>query len=57
MLIISSEHQELFGLCDRVLVMGEGELRGELTPPDYSEENLCPWRSREADSNGEWNVT
>ena len=40
MLVISSEHQELFGLCDRVLVMGEGELRGELTPPDYSEENL-----------------
>jgi ribose transport system ATP-binding protein len=39
-LLISSEHQELFGLCDRVLVMGEGELRGELTPPDYSEENL-----------------
>ncbi|RBP09810.1 monosaccharide ABC transporter ATP-binding protein (CUT2 family) [Roseiarcus fermentans] len=39
-LIISSEHQELFGLCDRVLVMGEGELRGELAPPDYSEENL-----------------
>ena len=39
-LVISSEHQELFGLCDRVLVMGEGELRGELAPPDYSEENL-----------------
>ncbi len=39
-LVISSEHQELFGLCDRVLVMGEGELRGELTPGNYSEENL-----------------
>ena len=39
-LVISSEHQELFGLCDRVLVMGEGRLRGELRPPDYSEENL-----------------
>jgi len=38
--VISSEHQELFGLCDRVLVMGEGQLRGELQPPDYSEENL-----------------
>ncbi len=36
----SSEHQELFGLGDRVLVMGEGELRGELAPPEYSEENL-----------------
>jgi ribose transport system ATP-binding protein len=39
-LVISSEHQELFGICDRVLVMGNGELRGELKPPDYSEENL-----------------
>ncbi|KQT42973.1 lantibiotic ABC transporter permease [Aureimonas sp. Leaf454] len=39
-LVISSEHQELFGLCDRVLVMSEGELRGELLPDRYSEENL-----------------
>ena len=39
-LVISSEHLELFGLCDRVLVMGEGRLRGELHPADYSEENL-----------------
>ncbi|MCG8333209.1 MAG: sugar ABC transporter ATP-binding protein [Proteobacteria bacterium] len=39
-LVISSEHVELFGLCDRVLVMGEGELRGELMPENYSEENL-----------------
>ena len=39
-LVISSEHQELFGLCDRILVMGGGALRGELLPADYSEENL-----------------
>jgi ribose transport system ATP-binding protein len=39
-LVISSEHQELFGLCDRILVMGEGQLRGELKPTDYSEERL-----------------
>jgi ribose transport system ATP-binding protein len=39
-LIISSEHQELFGLCDRVLVMGQGEIRGELMPEDYAEERL-----------------
>ncbi|MCB8881941.1 sugar ABC transporter ATP-binding protein [Acidisoma cellulosilytica] len=39
-LVISSEHQELFGLCDRVLVMAEGELRGMLLPEDYSEEKL-----------------
>ena len=39
-LVISSEHQELFGLCDRVLVMAEGALRGTLLPEDYSEEKL-----------------
>ncbi|GGE11854.1 ribose import ATP-binding protein RbsA 3 [Aureimonas endophytica] len=39
-LVISSEHQELFGLCDRVLVMGEGELRGELPPERFDEANL-----------------
>lgn len=39
-LVVSSEHHELFGLCDRVLVMREGELTGELAPEAYSEENL-----------------
>ncbi|MFB2553400.1 sugar ABC transporter ATP-binding protein [Ensifer soli] len=39
-LVISSEHQELFGLCDRVLAMGQGRIRGELLPADYSEETL-----------------
>lgn len=39
-IVISSEHAELFGLCDRILVMGEGELRGELMPQDFEEEKL-----------------
>ncbi|KJY78743.1 sugar ABC transporter ATP-binding protein [Vibrio nigripulchritudo] len=39
-IVISSEHQELFGLCDRILVMREGEITGELTPDDYQEVNL-----------------
>ena len=39
-LVISSEHIELFGLCDRILVMREGELTGALTPEDYTEEKL-----------------
>ena len=39
-LVISSEHQELFGLCDRVLVMSEGQLKGELLPAQYTEEKL-----------------
>lgn len=39
-LVVSSEHYELFGLCDRVLVMREGAIAGELGPAEYSEENL-----------------
>lgn len=39
-LVISSEHQELFGLCDRVVVMAEGRIQGTLHPADYSEERL-----------------
>ncbi len=39
-LVISSEHQELFGLCDRVLVMAEGRIQGTLTRDDYGEERL-----------------
>ncbi|MCB1347766.1 MAG: sugar ABC transporter ATP-binding protein [Maritimibacter sp.] len=39
-LVISSEHHELFGICDRVLVMREGALTGALGAGDYTEENL-----------------
>jgi ribose transport system ATP-binding protein len=38
--VVSSEHQELIGLCDRILVMGAGRLRGELAPQDFSEEKI-----------------
>jgi ribose transport system ATP-binding protein len=39
-LLISSDHQELFGLCDRVLVMGRGRIRSELLPGEFDEERL-----------------
>ncbi len=32
-LVISSEHQELFGLCDRILVMGEGRVARRAEAP------------------------
>ncbi len=38
--VVSSEHAELMGLCDRILVMGGGRLRGQIDPPDYSEEAI-----------------
>ena len=39
-LVISSEHQELFGLCDRVMVMAEGRIQGTLESDEYDEERL-----------------
>ena len=39
-LVISSEHLELFGLCDRILVMREGKITGALLPEDFTEEKL-----------------
>jgi len=39
-LVVSSDHNELIGLCDRILVMGSGRLRGELQAADFSEENI-----------------
>ena len=32
--------QSVAAHCDRILVMGEGELRGELRPDDFEEEKL-----------------
>ena len=45
-LVISSEHLELFGLCDRILVMREGEITGMLEPGDYTEEKLLKFAMR-----------
>ncbi|MFI5410997.1 sugar ABC transporter ATP-binding protein [Kaistia sp. UC242_56] len=39
-LVISSEHQELFGICDRILVMAEGAIVGELNAGEFTEERL-----------------
>jgi ribose transport system ATP-binding protein len=47
-LVISSEHQELMGLCDRILVMGEGRIRGELQRAEYSEEAILSLSLRRA---------
>lgn len=39
-LVISSELEELIGLCSRVLVMHEGKITGELTGADINEETI-----------------
>jgi ribose transport system ATP-binding protein len=39
-IMISSETDELMGICDRILVMRKGQIQGELTRKEYSEENI-----------------
>ena len=39
-ILVSSESEELMGICDRILVMRKGTIRGELQKEDFSEENI-----------------
>ena len=39
-LMISSEMEELIGVCDRIYVMAKGRISGELARPDFSQENI-----------------
>ena len=39
-ILISSEMVELLAMCDRLLVMSEGKIKGELQKNDFSEKNI-----------------
>jgi ribose transport system ATP-binding protein len=39
-IMISSEMPELIGMSDRIIVMHEGRINGELTPEEYSQERI-----------------
>jgi inositol transport system ATP-binding protein len=39
-LMISSEMEELIGVCDRIYVMAKGRIAGELARRDFSQENI-----------------
>tara|TARA_R110000868_G_scaffold373543_1_gene637663 strand:- start:40038 stop:41558 length:1521 start_codon:yes stop_codon:yes gene_type:complete len=39
-IMISSEMSELLGMCDRIYVMNEGEIKGELAANDASQEKI-----------------
>lgn len=40
MIVISSETEELMGICDRILVMRKGRIEGEINRQDYNEEEI-----------------
>lgn len=42
-LIISSEMQELIGICDRIMVMYEGQISGELCREEFEEETIMAY--------------
>ncbi len=42
-ILISSEHQEVLGICDRILVMGGGEIRAELDWKDATQEKILSY--------------
>ncbi|WP_320128525.1 sugar ABC transporter ATP-binding protein [uncultured Sphaerochaeta sp.] len=46
-IVISSEMEEILGLTDRMLVLCEGKLMGELKKEDYSQENVLYYASGE----------
>ncbi len=52
-LLISSELPEVIGLCDRVLVMKEGRLMGELQAEALSEESIMTLATADAPAQGE----
>jgi ribose transport system ATP-binding protein len=39
-IMISSETSELMGICDRIIVMRKGQIQGELTKQEFSEEAI-----------------
>ncbi len=39
-IVISSEMMEVIGICDRVLVMREGQIQGILEKSELTEENI-----------------
>lgn len=42
-ILVSSEMGEIMGMCDRILIMRDGEIKGELSKEAYSEQNLIEY--------------
>ena len=42
-IVVSSEMPELLGLCDRIIVLHEGEITGEVRRDSFDQEQLMKW--------------
>lgn len=42
-IVVSSETEELMGICDRILVMSEGRVTGELKKGEYSQQTITEY--------------
>jgi ribose transport system ATP-binding protein len=51
-LMISSEMEELMGMSDRILVLAEHEITGELQRSDFNEETIMAYASAIVDNAG-----
>ena len=49
-IIISSEMQELIGICDRILVMREGRINGEVSGDEMTESTIALLATSDAES-------
>ena len=45
-IVISSEIPEVMGLADRIIVMAEGRLTGEISRPDFSQEAIMTYAAQ-----------
>ncbi len=45
-IVISSEIPEVMGLADRIIVMAEGRLTGELSRPDFTQERIMTYAAQ-----------
>ena len=48
-MIISSDMQEVLGVCDRIIVMNDGRKKAELTREEASQEKIMSYIMKEED--------
>jgi inositol transport system ATP-binding protein len=51
LLMISSELPELIGMCDRIYVMKQGRITGELNRADFSQEQIMKYATTQGGEN------